>query len=115
MKQLLLLGGFLLVLLSSCAYNNGDDLYPIEEECITDSLTYDGEIKVLINTNCAISGCHGERSVHGDFTTYPLVIANINRIEVRALVEKTMPPAGPLSSCEQDQLNQWITEGAKEN
>lgn len=102
--------------MSSCYYDNGEDLYPVDpNDCNTDSLTYDNQIKVLINVTCATRGCHYTGSQAPALTNYQEVLANLDRIEARALQERTMPPSGPLSTCKHNQLTQWIADGAPEN
>jgi hypothetical protein len=100
------------IFLSACTYDKGEDMVPVD--CETDSLTYNGQIGVLINANCATSGCHNQGGQPPALTNYSNVKANLNRIEVRALIEKTMPPSGPLSSCNQSQLSTWIANGSPE-
>ena len=102
--------------MESCYYDNEEELYPSDpNSCNTDSLTYDNQIGSLINTNCSVSGCHAAGGESPTLTTYQEVKSNIDRIEIRALIEKTMPPTGPLPQCELSQLTQWIADGAPEN
>jgi hypothetical protein len=104
------------IAMNSCYYDNGDDLYPVDpNDCQTDSLTYDNQIGVLINLTCSTRGCHYTGVQPPALTNYQEVIANLDRIEVRALQERTMPPSGPLSQCEHTQLTQWIANGAPQN
>lgn len=115
MNKVLLLG-VLVFIVSSCYYDNGEDLYPTDpNDCKTDSLTYNDDIKVLINNNCAVSGCHVAGAQTPSLTTYSEVNANLNGIQQRAIVQGDMPPAGPLSSCDKKRLEQWIADGAPES
>lgn len=107
--------GFLLFAVSSCYYDNGEDLYPTDpNDCKTDSLTYDGDIKAIFSNSCAVSGCHITGVQPPSLETYSEVKASLSRIEQRALVQKDMPTGGPLSSCDQEKLKQWIADGAPE-
>lgn len=45
---------------------------------------------------------------------YAIVKANLGRIERAALINKTMPPSGPLSATDQAILRAWIDRGAPE-
>lgn len=115
MKKILLLGAVIFGL-SSCYYDNEEDLYPMDpSDCVTENLTYDDQIGVLINLNCANRGCHYTGVQAPALTNYDEVKANLERIQVRALEERTMPPSGPLSTCDHNQLTQWIADGAPEN
>lgn len=108
--------GLLVFGLSSCYYDNEEDLYPIDpSDCETAGLTYDNEIKVLINSNCSTRGCHYTGSQEPTLTNYQEVKDNLDRISKQALEERTMPPSGPLATCEHNQLTQWIADGAPEN
>ncbi|MFT4752610.1 MAG: hypothetical protein ACI85Q_000142 [Salibacteraceae bacterium] len=101
--------------MSSCYYDNQEDLYPIDsDDCKTDSLTYDGEIGVLINLTCSTRGCHYSTQAPS-LINYQEVIDNLDRIQVRALQERTMPPSGPMPECDHKKLTQWIADGAPEN
>lgn len=107
---------FLVMGLSSCYYDNGEDLYPVDPgSCQTENLTYDNQIGTLINLTCSTRGCHYTGNQPPALTNYAEVIANLDRIEVRALQERSMPPAGPISQCQHNQLKQWIADGAPEN
>ncbi len=115
MKKILLLG-IVTLTVSSCYYDNGTELYPTDPNaCQTTGLTYDANIKAIFSNNCSVSGCHSAGAQLPTLETYSDVKDNLTRIEFRALIEKSMPPAGPLSSCEQSQLTQWIADGAPQN
>ena len=102
-------------MVSSCYYDNAEDLYPVNQtNCKTENLTYDVQIKPIIVNNCSVSGCHNSGGQLIVLETYAQVNANLARIEVRVLVEKTMPVFGPLSICDQKKLKQWIADGAPE-
>lgn len=107
-----------------CSKDDGDDPIeePMEEEeeetneddCVTEGMVYNGEIKTIINTNCATSSCHAGNNSLPSFTNYANVIAQKDRIEVRALDVQTMPPAGPLADCDMKKLQAWLDDGAPE-
>jgi len=114
MKKLMALV-IVVLTVSSCYYDNSEELYPLDPTaCKTDNLTYDVGIKPIFANNCSVSGCHVTGAQLPVLETYAQVKANLTRIEVRALIEKSMPPAGPLSSCNQKMLAQWIADGAPE-
>ena len=100
---------------SSCYYDNKEDLYPEDPNaCKTSGLTYNEDTKAIFANSCATTGCHESGGQTPVLETYAQVSSSIVRIEKRALVEKTMPPAGPLGSCDQSQLTQWIADGYPE-
>ena len=116
-KRMRKLIAFVVVVLSvsSCYYDNREELYPVNPyDCNTTNLTYDVDIQPIFINSCSVSGCHVTGAELPVLETYAQVKANLTRIEVRALIEKSMPPAGPLSTCDQKMLAQWIADGAPE-
>lgn len=76
----------------ACGDKEDDDDMPMPE-CDDTPPTYDGEIKEIIDTNCAISGCHGDGSAPGVFTEFnalePYITAGI--FKTRVIDERSMP------------------------
>ncbi len=101
--------------LSSCYYDNREELYPLDPNaCNTTDLTYDVDIQPIFSNNCAVSGCHVAGAKLPELETYSQVFSKIDRITERALIEKSMPPTGQIDQCSQSQLTQWIADGAPE-
>lgn len=99
---------------SACYYDNGSDLYPDDQiNCEKDNLTYDVQIQPLFDKSCTTTGCHDGTQLP-DLFTYKGIMDNLERVRIRTLVEKTMPPSGPLSDCELTQLTAWIANGSPE-
>jgi len=100
-----------------CYYDNEEELYPGGAPCDLESITYLNDIKPIIDTNCAISGCHVPGTSRKDLTTFQGLkdIANDGRLEDRVIVQKDMPPSQPLSKCQMDKIQTWIDAGAPEN
>lgn len=114
MKKIIVIG-VILFSFSSCYYDNQEELYPINpNDCKTANLTYDTDVKSIFDKSCAVSGCHIVGAQLPTLETYNDVKNNLNRVEIRALIEKSMPPTGPLNSCDQNKLTQWIADGAPE-
>lgn len=115
--MVILLGG---IFLSSCYYDNEEELYPFgNSNCDTLSvITYSNSIQAIANTNCAISGCHTGVNPTGGIKleTYQQLksIADNGKLGSRTLVEKDMPPSGPLSNCDLEAIQVWINTGAPE-
>ncbi len=88
------------------------------DDCDTTSYTYSGTIKAIIGQNCATSsGCHGNGSKYGIFTTYAGVKSRVDNqlIQKRAIVNQDMPPAGSIPDCERLLIKNWIDAGAQNN
>lgn len=112
-----LLGG----LSSSCT---SDVLPPVEVSEICDTLvtTYDTNIKPIIDTYCAYSGCHVGSSCCGDFRSYQGMLSRLEsgQVETRAILTRDMPPnyaTGPqtLSDEDYEYLQCWIKDSYPEN
>lgn len=114
--RLAAIAAVVIFLAQACYYDNEEELYPGDSDCNTAGLTYQNTIKTLIDTRCAVSGCHVSGTGRVVLTTYQGVKAIVDdgRLTQRVIVEKTMPPAGPLPSCSIRQLEQWIADGAPE-
>ncbi len=111
---------FTVVILTSmffigCYYDVASELYP-DENCNTPAVVdYATNVKALIDSRCATSGCHvAGGSGPGDFTVASTAIAGgqDGSIEARSIVQKDMPPSQPLSNCEIALLEAWIAQGA---
>ena len=103
-------------IISSCYYDNEQELYPTPVVCDTTQLVYDGKISAIINSKCATPACHGGTQIP-NLSDFVRVKANINRIKTRAIDQKTMPLASavPLTDCELQQLELWINNGSPQN
>ncbi|MBK6774974.1 MAG: hypothetical protein IPG74_03685 [Flavobacteriales bacterium] len=106
-----------MLLLAGCYYDKAEVLYP-GSFCDTANVTYSGTAKSILETNCAISGCHVSGGTGpGNFTSYADVKQRVDNGTFRILVleNRTMPPSFSLSSCELEQLSIWLDAGAPEN
>jgi hypothetical protein len=77
------------------------------------SLTTD--IVPIINTNCALAGCHGAgQSGRPDFTKKDVIVSNATRIKERTIAGN-MPPSGKLSNDLLNKISCWVDSGAPNN
>jgi uncharacterized membrane protein len=106
--------------LQSCYYDSEEKTYPGSlDGCDTIPPTFTNTIEAITSTNCAISGCHtGINPSAGIFLdTYAQVkvIADNGKLNQQVVVNKSMPPSGPLTDCERKAIADWIAAGAPEN
>ncbi|MDP1747635.1 MAG: hypothetical protein Q8L90_18825 [Bacteroidota bacterium] len=103
----------MLVLFPSCKKETKDEVI----DCTGVSPSYNSEIKPIINANCISSGCHNAGSSNGDYTTYAglKAVASTGTLESRVIINKTMPPSGPLSLEHRKKIKCWISSGASNN
>lgn len=79
-------------------------------------ISFSGPIKTIIDTRCALSGCHAAGTGSRDWTNLDNLKANATAIKTRT-GSKSMPPAGS-TALTQDQINQiacWVDDGAPTN
>lgn len=108
----------MLLLLGGCYYDKEEVLYP-GSFCDTANVGYASTVKGIIETNCALSGCHlAGGQGPGNFEVYGDVKSRVDNGLFRSLVlvNRTMPPNNVrLSDCELEQLTIWVNAGGPEN
>ena len=101
------------VLLFSCSSENDDS------EMIEATITYDANIKNIINNNCTV--CHGSPTTQGapmSLSTYSEVKS---AVETRDLIVRInslsnpMPQSGLMIQANRDLIQQWKDDGLLEN
>lgn len=70
-------------------------------------------LKTQIFTPYCIS-CHGN-SGGVNLETYASAVSSLNQIENAVVVQKSMPPSGPLSAANQALIQAWVNAGGPEN
>ncbi len=113
----------------ACKTDKLDEPKP-DPDCVNYDATYEGEIKAIIDFNCAHSGCHlSGGGAPGDFRTYNGMSNYMNDAGIRESVvllrndpEQGMPPNwntndGPkdLSDEEFKIIECWINAGYQKN
>ena len=78
-------------------------------------ISWSGEIKNIIDTNCAVSGCHNG-SQSPNLSTLSSVQNNKANVKTRTS-NGSMPPSGrtPLSDEQKKKIACWVDDGAKNN
>jgi hypothetical protein len=73
--------------------------------------------KGVIQTNCAISGCHTGGSPAGgiNFSVDCNIVLNKDRIKARAIdgMPSFMPPTGQLPQADKDKITAWLNAGGR--
>lgn len=109
-----------LLCLTNCSYNSEDDL--TEEIIIEEFVTYQGNIKSIIDTNCI--SCHNNPQINGapnSLVTYDDVVDAVENRDLIGRISTTdagfvMPFGGPrLPQNLIDLVVQWEQEGLLEN
>jgi uncharacterized membrane protein len=106
-------------LIQSCYYDKEELLYPGSNaavDCTTINAKFSADIQPLMTSKCATSGCHDATAAGGlTLQNYTQISSVKDRINARAVVEKTMPSSGPLATAEINIIKCWIENGALNN
>lgn len=102
-----------IIILSGCYYDNEEELYPNSFNCNVDDTNFELVIKPIIDANCAISGCHVAGTGRKNLSVYQGLkdVVDDGRLNDRVIVNKSMPPSGPLSKCDIATIDAWIKQG----
>ena len=113
-KKYILVG--VLYIGSSCAYDNAEELFG-EKECPPGGTSFSQTIAPIINSNCAVSGCHVNGQQLPTLETYAQTSSNANKIKNRTS-NGTMPPptSGLTLSLEEiEAIACWVDSGSPDN
>jgi hypothetical protein len=130
MRNKIMIGIIMLVgtlfIMDSCEDNAG--FRPVKKvtvptDCDTAGLSYNNGIDTIINTQCAVSGCHARRGTGPDFTSYANLSTYISggqsSLFYTCLIDGTpyaMPstpqPGWATDPCLLAKLKEWILVGA---
>ncbi len=118
MKQLIINFCFLFFVFSqvSCVYDNAEDLYGANI-CPPESISFEKKVKPIINSSCALSGCHMSGHQQPTLETYAQISSNADKIRTRTS-NGTMPPAASgisLSVEEIKIISCWVETGTPNN
>jgi hypothetical protein len=80
-------------------------------------VSYKKSILPIIESKCAVEGCHIQGFHEGDFTIFEELKKQVDRGKVRRLVidNKSMPPEQPLESKDIKLIDTWLKQGGNNN
>ncbi len=108
-----------LVITAGCKYDKEELLYPAPNppsNCATTAASFSANIFPLMTAKCAIPGCHDNTASGGRvFQNYSQISVAKDRINIRAVIQKTMPASGTLTTEEINMLKCWIEGGGLNN
>ncbi len=110
---------FIVAAVCSGCYNDKEELlYPGSTnavDCNTIPARFGENVLPLVTLRCATVNCHNSSASGGFiFQNYEQISLAKERIK-KVLLEKTMPPAGPLLPAETNTIQCWISNGALNN
>jgi len=84
----------------------------------SDDIKYSTVLAPLIESKCAVTGCHDSGSLNGDYTTYDLMKPNLDsgKVRQRVIEDKDMPAGNvTLTDAQLDQFKCWLDDGHPNN
>ena len=110
------------LILSQCYYDNKEELYQDfdKPDCETADMSYELDIKNIIESNCAVSGCHVAPIVQSgldlsQFADVKRIADNGSLVNRITGVGPIMPQSGPLPPCEIEKITAWVNQGSLDN
>ena len=105
---------FLVVILAnSCASDNIEELYGLSDfVCDPQQVGFSSVIQPIIETNCAIRGCHVPGTGRANFEDVNQIKFNAVEIKQRTQSRDMPRGSGSLSQEEIDQISCWVDSGA---
>ena len=100
---------------AGCVYDKEETLYPGGTYCQGSANKF-SDVRPIIQTKCAISGCHDAASTNigGPFTSYDLIKAKASHIKLQVQTG-LMPKTGSLTPSELQSIVCWVDAGAPNN
>jgi len=88
-----------------------------ESAVVQPEVSYKKSILPIIESKCAVSGCHIQGFHEGDFTIFEEIKKQVDKGKFRRLVieNKSMPPDQPLDSKEIKLIDAWLKQGGNNN
>jgi hypothetical protein len=122
MKNLFILLVFV-ALVSSCYYDNGEELYPVlNTDCDTTNVSFNPVISSILQNNCL--SCHSNATAASSgnnikLENYADVVSSADAVlgSIRHDTPYSPMPknGGKLNACIISQLEKWITNGTPQN
>ncbi len=87
-----------------------------EDDCADTNFTYTNDVKQILESSCALSGCHNGQTSLPDYTNYAGILAVSTRAASRVKAG-SMPPASAgitLSDSDINTIVCWVENGAPE-
>ena len=105
-----------IIVLSGCYYDKEEILYPDGLNCGNVPAKFATDINTIIQTRCAIAGCHAAGSTNGvgPLTSYELISSHAVEIK-SAVVSGFMPQGSSLTPVQIKAISCWVDSGAPNN
>ena len=99
----------------SCKSDNEEERFGDNTlDCDSVIVTFSLVVEPIINTSCAISGCHVPGTGRANFLNFNVIQSNAAEIKSRTQ-SRDMPRRGSLTQLQIDQIGCWVDRGALNN
>lgn len=106
---------FIMLASNGCTYENEEELFgTIEPDSDPVLVNLSSQVIPIMNSNCAISGCHVAGVQFPNLLIKANIIANASSIKSRTQ-SGNMPKGGSLSLAEKNLIKNWVDQGANDN
>src|SRR5690606_16184866 len=109
--------GMAISFMLACNSENEEDLSPDDDICMDNTATLSGAISTIINTNCAVPGCHVSGTGRANFTVKENIIQYASQIR-NFTQNGIMPPPSSgrtLTTQQKQDIFCWVENGAQNN
>ena len=107
-----------LLVYSSCYKDNVETLYPSSTTCDTTTISFANDIQPILNTNCALGGCHNKATASGtvELEDYDGAKSAAQGALLTDINDGSMPQGGTkLSQCNINKISRWVNMGMPNN
>ena len=107
------------IAIQSCEYNELPEPPPTVEGC-PDPISFENDIEPIINSSCALTGCHnGDNGADKNwtvFSNFKAKSANVkDRINRPPGTPGHMPAVGSITPAEIEAITCWVDQGSLDN
>ena len=101
--------------LPACSSDNKEDL--LGQDTCTETVSLSNEVLALVNSNCAISGCHVTGTQLPNLSEKQNILDQASRIKQRTQSRSMPPPASGATLTDEEiaTLGCWVDQGANDN
>lgn len=113
-NTIILIWTSMLLMVGACEYKNEEELFGRETEC-AEEVFFLTDIQPIIQTNCALSGCHAKGGTSPELTSFEKVAGRAADV-AHETQSGHMPPASSGKSLSAEEINMiscWVQQGAK--
>ena len=113
----LILGSLFLIQMGQSSCTNDKLDIPSNPACDTITVTYDLQIKPIIDASCAFTGCHVQGFNWGNYSSFDGLVPYLNDAKFKKEVINTMnmPDGFSLSATDFELVECWVNNNYPEN